>query len=121
MQKDDDGTIDLRRNSEESEFRINHIEKVGTITPVSAEEIQEEASDPYSKVKVKFDKFVSLIANHAYEEIFDKHSDEDVIISTDLLTDLANSHEEKSDKKMPVIFIGGLVLGCVLMWFLLKS
>lgn len=131
--KNDDGVIDLRNSSDEPEFKINRVPESHESaqrhqdsnshvpsTPVSAGE--SAAMHPHDKVKVKFDKFVNLIATHAYQEIFDKHLDEDVIISTDLLADLANAHEEKDDgKKIPAFFLIGIVLGVILTWIILKS
>lgn len=119
----DDDTIDLR--NDESEFRIGGIEEgkrevVGKVEAVENDELEQAATKPHDKVKVKFDKFMNLVASHAYEEVFEKHEDEDVIISTDLLTDLANAHEEKRDTKVPIIFVIGLVLGVVLTWLLFK-
>ncbi|MFH1218329.1 MAG: hypothetical protein V1679_00615 [Candidatus Peregrinibacteria bacterium] len=126
----DDDTIDLRGKEEggsgdEPEFRIGEqIEKrhrlVGEVEAVGRDEFESLGKDSQGMVKVKFDKFVNLIATHAYEEVFDKHTDEDVVISTDLLTDLANAHEEKSDKKVPMIFIVGIVIGVVLTWVILR-
>jgi len=75
---------------------------------------------PSSKVKIKFDKFVNLVITHAYDDIVDKYMDEDVVISTDLLADLANSHEDDSDRKLPIMFLMGIVLGIVVTWFLVK-
>jgi hypothetical protein len=132
----DDGTINLRGNDESSdddaEFKIEHIEEeeavveqaeklIGNMEAVSVGDAEEARLNPHTKVKVKFDKFVNLVASHAYEEIFDQYVDEDIIVSTDLLTDLANAHEEKSDRKMPMIFLVGIVLGVGLTWLLLKS
>lgn len=132
----DDGTINLRGNDnssdDEAEFKIEHIEEeeaiveeaeklIGNMEAVSVGESEEAALNPHTKVKVKFDKFVNLVASHAYEEVFDQHIDEDIIVSTDLLTDLANAHEEKSDRKMPMIFLVGIILGVGLTWLLLKS
>ena len=134
----DDGTINLRgnndNNDDDAEFKIEHIEEeeagfagreqeqvIGNVEAVSVGEAEEAGLKPYTKVKVKFDKFVNLIASHAYEEIFDKHVDDDIIISTDLLTDLANAHEEKSDRKMPMIFLVGIILGVGLTWLLLRT
>ncbi len=134
----DDGTINLRgsdsNNDDDAEFKIEHIESeeagsvgvqeeqvIGNVEAVSVGAAEEAALNPHTKVKVKFDKFVNLVASHAYEEIFDKHVDDDIIISTDLLTDLANAHEEKSDRKMPMIFLVGIVLGVGLTWLLLRT
>lgn len=131
----DDGTINLRSSDDrddDAEFKIEHIEEdvavvreeeqvIGNVETVSVGEAEETALNPHTKVKVKFDKFVNLVASHAYEEVFEKHIDEDVIVSTDLLTDLANAHEEKSDRKMPVIFLVGIILGVGLTWLLLRT
>ncbi|MBD3360376.1 hypothetical protein GF366_01085 [Candidatus Peregrinibacteria bacterium] len=124
----DEGTINLRKDEsdDEAEFRIGKVDEskqrlVGNVEAASMTRAEEAALTPHTKVKVKFDKFVNLVATHAYEEIFDKHLDEDVIISTDLLTDLANAHEEKQDRKMPVIFLVGILLGVVLTWILLRT
>ena len=116
---DEEGTIDLRGSSkeEEAEFRIDHVEA----DKASSDEVEAVSDALNTKVKVKFDKFVNLVASHAYEEIFEKYSEEDVIIGTNLLTDLANAHEEKSDKKLPLMFVGGIILGGILMWFLLRN
>lgn len=125
--KGDDATIDLREQEKEMdsgdpEFQINYFdenqkEKIPG-DPITESEIA--AIKPHDKVKIKFDKFVTLVANHAYEEIFEKHAHEDLILSTDLLADLANAHEEKSDKKVPIVFIVGVVLGVVVTYLLLK-
>lgn len=116
MRRDDYGIIDLRGEDDEAEFKIGHVEKADEPLPQSVG----AAGEPHDKVRVKFDKFVNLISTHAYEEIFDKHQDEDVIVSTNLLTDLANAQEEKSDKKLPFIFLIGILIGIGVAWFLLK-
>ncbi len=132
MSNDDEGTIDLRREKEDSmpEFRIDDIddddefekkESFGNVEVAALSELDVTASKASDKVKVKFDKFVNLIATHAYEDVIEKHVDQDVVISTDLLTDLANAHEEKQDKKMPLIFLVGIVLGIVFTWIILKT
>lgn len=113
----DDDVINLRKGSnslDEPEFKIEKMPE---------QELPEVSTANVSgKVKVKFDKFVNLVATHAYEEIFDKHADEDVIISTDLLADLANSHEDTGEKKkIPVVFLVGILLGIGVTWILLRS
>lgn len=126
-----DGTIDLRKKDdgdEEPEFKIGEERSnealdhkiLGRLNPITPEEAANAVAKPHNKVKVKFDKFVNLVATHAYEEIFEEHADEEIIISTDLLTDLANSHEEGSDKKGPLTFLFGILLGVIVMWLLYK-
>lgn len=81
-----------------------------------------EGGGPSDRVKVKFDKFITLVATHTYEDILKKNADEDVIISTDLLTDLANAHEEeKSSKKLPFLFAVGIILGVVITWLVMRG
>ncbi len=134
----DEGIINLRGDSHENEpeFRINHIDddtershsapkRVAQESVNSHESVSEQVMvthEPTNQVKVKFDKFVSLIANHDCEEILDKYMEEDIIVSTDLLTDIANSHQEKQDdKKISLIFFVGALIGVVITWILLKT
>ncbi len=87
--RSDDGTINLRtdkNNEDDAEFKINSIEEadksvVGKVEAVNVNEYEEAAMQPHDKVKVKFDKFVNLVATHAYEEVFEKHIDEDILMS----------------------------------------
>ncbi len=124
---DDDGVINLRKDSnsfDEPEFKIERVPDSNDsgLSVAKVSELEEAAMKSYDKVKVKFDKFVNLVATHAYEEVFDKHADEDVIISTDLLADLANSHEDPGEKKkMPIVFLVGILLGIGVTWLLLKN
>lgn len=129
--KDDDDIINLREedDSNDAEFKINRFEEEGLADSGASSGngsgagtgSESAASKPYDKVKIKFDKFVNLIATHAYEDIFEKHLDEDVIVSTDLLADLANAHEEKENKKTPLIFVLGIVLGGIIAWILFRT
>jgi hypothetical protein len=123
----DDGVIDLRADAVDDapEFQIHTPETAAvpeqhlSSTPVTR--LEEAAMKPHDKVRVKFDKFVNLIATHAYEEVFDRHADEDVIITTDLLADLANAHEDKRESKVPLVFVVGILLGIVITWIILRT
>ena len=99
----DDDIIDLRSEGDDAEFRIDNIEEEESVAGAQGTSVPDAsafaASAPHDRVKIKFDKFVNLVVMHASEELLEKHSDEDVVISTDLLADLANTHEEKSDGK----------------------
>lgn len=121
----DDDIIDLRNEGDDAEFRIDNIEEDDSAIEEKGTQVPDTsafaASAPHDRVKIKFDKFVNLVVMHASEELLEKHSDEDVVISTDLLADLANTHEEKSDgKKVPLIFLIGILLGIGITWLLLK-
>ncbi len=146
--KDDDGIIDLRGNSKdrgEPEFKIGRVEEeksfqkeerndeaddidtdydghsIGGITSVPLDELESASLKPGDKVKVKFDKFVALVETHDCEEVFENHMDEDIIISTDLLADLANAHEEKPDRKIPFLLVVAFLLGIGVTWLILRS
>lgn len=81
-----------------------------------------ETVEPGEKVKVKFSKFVHLVATHDFEGVMKNHENEDVILSTNLLTDLANAHEEipNNGRKMPLFFIVGIIVGVLVAYLVLR-
>lgn len=116
----DESVINMRGESDDNsvEFKIDHVEQ--NVESKASCELEAVASSSSDKVKIKFDKFVNLVATHAYEEIVEKHMDDDIIISTDLLADLANAHEERGEKKMPMMLLLGVLIGIAITWFLIK-
>lgn len=78
------------------------------------------AAEPRDLIKVKFEKFVQLVATKDFLTILEKNKDEDVVISSNLLTELASAVEEKSEKKSPVIFLVGLAIGVIITYLLLN-
>lgn len=105
---------------EDTEFKVKHIEDDEEETDV-VESARPVISEPMAveKVKVSFDNFVNLVANHNYEEVIEKNKNEDVIVSSNLLADLANAHEQEEERRIPAIFIIGVVLGIVVTYILL--
>ncbi|MFC1599975.1 hypothetical protein ACFL3T_03035 [Patescibacteria group bacterium] len=100
----------------EEEFVVHHIdEEEADIRGTVVDKMPTVAE----KVTVKFGNFVNLVANHDYDSILDKNSNEEVIMSSDLLADLANAHEQGEEKRIPAIFIIGVVLGIVITYILL--
>ena len=141
MKHSDDDVVDLRgnfgsagRNDEEPEFRINHREKYEEKVEQDDEPFEYKPLDDYSsepqeksqkfgtgdKIKIKFGKFLNLLANKDYEELFAKYQNEDVTIEADLLTEIATPQEEKKSNKVPLFFFVGIVLGVALTWMILK-
>ncbi|MFA5947781.1 MAG: hypothetical protein WC806_02310 [Candidatus Gracilibacteria bacterium] len=128
-----DDVIDLRSSdekeesfSDEPEFKIESFEEhdkgyVNNAVVASVREESHPTKEVSDKIKVRFDKFVNLVATHVYEEIFDKYKDEDIIVSTNLLTDLANSHEEKENKKNPLFLFVGILIGAAIMWIIFRT
>ena len=69
-------------------------------------------------VKLTFGRFVTLVANHSFEDVVDRNQDEDVILSTNLLTDLANARRFSPNTRGPLMVLGGLLFGILLGYFL---
>ena len=78
--------------------------------------------EPGEKVKVKFSKFVHLVATHDFEGVMKQHENEDIILSTNLLTDLANAHEEipSEGRKIPLFFIVGIIVGIAVTYIVVR-
>lgn len=111
------------------DFGITHISSSDRPSRSSAEQLMRpegattaRSHEPGEKVKVKFDKFVQLVATHDFEEVMKRHADQDIILSTNLLTDLANAHEEepRDAKKLPIFFIIGIIIGVVLTYLVIR-
>ena len=81
-----------------------------------------EVSQPAEKVKVRFDKFVQLVATHDFDEILEQNASEEIVMSSNLLMDLANAHEDvpQENKRIPVVFAAALVLGFILAFIIFK-
>ncbi len=128
---DDGSLMEVGGEASDEEFKIhhlnmNHVEPISRVEEARLEAVPDDpdvSHGPASKVKVKFDKFITLVATHTYEDILKKNADEDVIISTNLLTDLANAHEdgEASSKKLPMLFSFGLIVGILITWLILRT
>lgn len=78
--------------------------------------------EPSDKIKVKFEKFVQLVATHDFGGVLKKYGDEDIVISSNLLTDLASAHEEVETHptKIPVWIISGVIIGIIITYIILR-
>ncbi len=86
------------------------------------EELEQDVvseDEPASRVKITFGRFVKLVANHSFLDIVERNADQEIIISTNLLTDLANAHDGQNERKLPIVFILGIVIGVAVTYFLL--
>lgn len=75
----------------------------------------EEASD---YIQITFDRFVTLVANHSFLEVVEQNKDQKVIISANLLTDLANARRYAPHPRGTLLATAGIVLGVLLGYFL---
>ncbi|PJC37106.1 hypothetical protein CO046_02320 [Candidatus Peregrinibacteria bacterium CG_4_9_14_0_2_um_filter_53_11] len=83
---------------------------------------EKQAREPDDKVKVKFQKFVQLVATHDFADVMSRYADEDIVLSTNLLTDLANAHEEVElhGNKIPLWIVIGVLIGVVLTYLIIR-
>ncbi len=89
--------------------------------PVATLSTVQEDPEPKDFVRVKFAKFVQLVASHDFDEVVQNNANEDVVLSSNLLTDLAGAHDEREEKKVPLVFLIGLAIGVVLTYILLTK
>lgn len=76
---------------------------------------------PKDTVRVKFGKFVHLVANHDFKEVIAANKDEDIIMSSNLLTELAGSHDSRGERRIPLVFLVGIAIGVVLTYILFST
>lgn len=89
------------------------------ITPAVMRNIEE--IPPKETIKVKFSKFVTLVANHDFTDVVNANPDEEIIISSNLLTELASGADRKGEKKIPLVFVIGIAIGVVLTYILFST
>lgn len=102
-------------HGKKSTFEVSQVTSLAAKAP-------ELKIEPGEKVKVKFEKFVQLVATHDFEGVMKGHANEDIILSTNLLTDLANAHEEEptQSRKTPIIFIVGIIIGVAVAYLVIR-
>jgi hypothetical protein len=76
--------------------------------------------DASDYVKITFARFVALVANHSFVDVIQNSQEEEVILSANLLTDLANSRRFVPNTKGPLMVLGGVLFGILMGYFLFK-
>ena len=90
------------------------------VSPAEGPTIPNVAVEPKDLIRVKFEKFVQLVASKDFLSVLEKNKNEDIVLSSNLLTELASAVEEKSEKKSPVVFLVGLAIGVIITYLLIK-
>ena len=105
---------------DEPEMNIHEIEENVEDTIDEIQKITDSA--PRDIIKVRFDKFVQLVLSKDIEEILDLNSDQEIIMSSNLLTDLAGSEGDvKEEKRTPLVFIVGIAMGVIITYLFFSS
>ncbi len=110
---------EIDESPEEEEIKVGIIETPEQLIPKMVTPLLE----PVTQIKVSFAKFVQLVATHDFEKILQAKGEEEIVISSNLLADLANAHPDNTEedkKKFPLFFVGGLIIGIILTYFLVK-
>lgn len=93
-----------------------------TVHHIADEEVKSviAASEAGEKVKISFGKFAQLVARSDIDELIEGNRGQDVVIDTNLLAELATPGDDVEERKIPVIFSIGLVVGIILTYILFK-
>lgn len=102
--------------TEDEEFEPVEFERTQVSSPSSDK--HPSGLDPSDYVKITFDRFVTLVANHSFVEVVERNKDEEVIMSTNLLTDLANARRFAPNTRGPLMILGGILVGILFGYFL---
>lgn len=76
---------------------------------------------PKDTVRVKFGKFVNLVASRDFKEVVAANVDEEITMSSNLLTELAGSQDRVEEKKIPLVFLVGIAIGVVLTYIFFSN
>ena len=132
--KQDDDDFSVRRieqrDSASVEPLISHHQLNDDVND-DLEEVEDEVEEalanipqdvaPLDFVNVKFSKFVQLVTSRDCSDVVNANMDENVVISSNLLTELAGTHDDKEEKKIPLVFLVGLAIGVVLTYILIMK
>lgn len=77
--------------------------------------------NPSDYVKITFDRFVALVANHSFLDVVERNKEEEVILSTNLLTDLANARRFSPNTRLPLMVFGGIAVGILLGYLIFNT
>jgi len=80
-----------------------------------------ENTIPKDTIKVKFGTFVGLIANHDMEDVVAANVNKEIIMDSNLLTELASSRDRREERKIPLVFLVGIAIGVVLTYIFFST
>jgi hypothetical protein len=126
---------------EETDFKVDKVEMDIDYEParppkmdvksVTEEEKEEPKSEPgfdvsdestiKDLIKVKFGTFVQLISNRDIQDLFEANADKNIIMHSDLLTELASSRDKREERKIPLVFLVGIAIGVVLTYIFFST
>lgn len=94
------------------------VKQVATMAPPMQEASPQTAKD---YIKVRFSSFVQLVSQYDITEVLEVNAEEDIIMSSNLLTELASSRDKKQENRSPMIFLVGIAIGVVLTYIFFST
>ncbi|MBD3327950.1 hypothetical protein GF340_01455 [Candidatus Peregrinibacteria bacterium] len=109
-------------------MHVSSVPKGGEITndktmKVASEDEKavEAIPEPKDVIKVKFGSFVNLVANHELQDVIAANANEDIIMNSTLLTELASAKDQREERKIPLVFLVGIAIGVVLTYIFFST
>jgi len=62
-----------------------------------------------------------LIANHDMEDVVAANVNKEIIMDSNLLTELASSRDRREERKIPLVFLVGIAIGVVLTYIFFST
>ena len=107
-------------------FLPDEVQEEEELAPFSPQPIEPEAPvnnamnppDAAAYVKVTFGRFVDLVSGKNFSDVVMRNKDEEIIMSTNLLTDLANDRRMLPTLRGGVMALIGVLLGILFGYFI---
>jgi hypothetical protein len=114
---DEDDSASAGSNINQPDIKISHIGHENVHEARSTH----ETVVPKDIIRVKFGSFVQLVANRDMEEMIELNGDQELIMSSNLLTELASVNDRREEKKIPIVFLVGIAIGVVLTYIFFST
>lgn len=118
--------LSSKEDESEPEMEVRELardeeDEVEPIRPRDLRAISDTGAAQSGKIAISFEKFVQLLTAHDFETTMQGHKKKDIIIDIDLLADLATPQvDEEPQKRIPMIFALGLLVGGIVVFILVK-
>lgn len=134
--EDDDESTDslyLRSNDEDdAEVRVKNPEidfgssapprmHIHSVTDPRDAKPDLKSAEPLDVIKVKFGSFVQLLTNRDLSAAIEANANEELIMKSNLLTELASTDDRRQERKVPLVFLIGIAIGVVLSYIFFST
>ncbi len=123
LTKMESGTVD---------FKVEHLDDT-PVKPIGFRRRDEDAAIeavadkimqeviPKDTVRVRFAKFVNLVSSRDFKDVVEQNANEEIVMSSNLLTELAGAQDRIEERKMPLVFLVGIAIGVVLTYIFFST